>query len=76
MGHLCGLNLVEGSISPESEDILQPGMGLIFHPIVAGAGDTQMFVGKTYVITTQGYRRLNQSPDKLINLIKCLYQNY
>ena len=68
MGHLCGLNLVEGRISPESEDILQPGMVLILHPIVAGAGDTQMFVGETYVITSDGYRRLNQATDELINI--------
>ena len=68
MGHLCGLNLVEDRISPESEDVLQPGMVLILHPIVGGAGDTQMFVGETYVITSEGYRRLNQATDELINI--------
>ena len=68
MGHFCGLNLVEGRISPESEDALQPGMVLILHPIVGGVGDTQMFVGETYVITSEGYRRLNQATDELINI--------
>ncbi len=68
MGHLCGLNLVEGRISPEGDDVLQPGMVFILHPIVAGAGDTQMFVGETYVITAEGYRRLNQATDELINI--------
>jgi hypothetical protein len=47
MGHLSGLNLVEGRISPESEDILHLRMGPVFHPIVAGARDTQIFVKPT-----------------------------
>jgi Xaa-Pro aminopeptidase len=68
MGHLCGLNLVEGRISPESEDVLQLGMVIIFHPIVGGAGDTQMFAGETYVITPGGYRRLNQATDELVTI--------
>jgi len=65
MGHLCGLNLVESRISVESDEILKPGMVIIFHPIVAGAGDTQMFVGETYVITPEGHKRLHQAPDEL-----------
>jgi len=27
-----------------------------------------MFVGETYVITSDGYRRLNQATDELINI--------
>jgi len=68
MGHLCGLNLIEGRISPESEDVLKPGMVFIFHPILGGVGDTQMFVGETYVITPEGYRRLNQATDELVTI--------
>jgi Xaa-Pro aminopeptidase len=66
MGHLCGLNLVESRISVESDEILQPGMVIIFHPIVAGSGDTQMFVGEIYVITSEGYKRLHQAQDELL----------
>jgi len=64
MGHLCGLNLVEARVELESEDILQPGMIILFHPLV-GSGDTQMFSGETYVITPDGHRCLNQAPDIL-----------
>ena len=67
MGHICGLNLVESRVDLESEDILQPGMIIIFHPIV-GSGDTQMFSGETYVITPEGHRCLNQAPDTLPTL--------
>ena len=64
MGHICGLNLVESRVDLESRDILQPGMIIIFHPIV-GSGDTQMFSGETYVITPEGHRCLNEAPDTL-----------
>jgi Xaa-Pro aminopeptidase len=64
MGHLCGLNLVEARVELESKDILQPGMIIIFHPIV-GSGDTQMFSGETYLITPEGHQCLNQAPDNL-----------
>ena len=67
MGHICGLNLVESRVELESEDILQPGMIIIFHPIV-GSGETQMFSGETYVITPEGCRCLNQAPDTLPTL--------
>lgn len=67
MGHLCGLNLVEARVELESGDILKPGMLMIFHPIV-GLGETQMFTGETYIITHEGYRRLNQATDNLFTI--------
>jgi len=66
MGHICGLDCVESRISVESEDILQPGMVIIFHPPVVGPEETDIFVGETYVITTDGYKCLSQSPKELM----------
>ena len=67
MGHIRGLNLVESRVELESQDILQPGMIIIFHPIV-GSGEMQMFSGETYVITPEGCRCLNEAPDPLPTL--------
>jgi len=67
MGHICGLELIESRISLESKDILKPGMTIILHPIV-GKGDTQMFVGETYVITSERNRRLYRAPDELFTV--------
>ncbi|MDB4444175.1 Xaa-Pro peptidase family protein [bacterium] len=62
IGHLCGLDLREATIDLES-DILKPGMVLVFHPPIK-SGETRMFVGETYVITSEGYRCLQQTPNE------------
>ena len=65
MGHLCGLDLIEARVKLESEEILQPGAVVIFHPPVY-SGKTSIFWGETYVITSKGYRRLHNATDELL----------
>jgi Xaa-Pro aminopeptidase len=65
MGHLCGLDLIEARVKLESEEILQPGVVIIFHPPIY-SGTTSIFWGETYLITAEGYRRVHQATDELI----------
>jgi Xaa-Pro dipeptidase len=64
MGHICGLDLIEGRVKLESEDILKPGMIFVFHPSIR-SGDTLVFAGETYVITSDGFERLHRATDEL-----------
>lgn len=66
-GHYCGLTVVESRIGLESDEVLKPGMVFTFHPCV-GNGNTQVFAGETYVITSDGYRCLNQAPTDLLTI--------
>jgi len=65
LGHLCGLDLIESRVKLESEEILQPGVVIIFHPPIY-SGNTSIFWGETYVITSEGCRRLHRATDELI----------
>ena len=65
MGHLCGLDLIESRVKLESEEILQPGVVIIFHPPIY-SGSTSIFWGETYIITSEGHRRLHRATDELI----------
>ena len=65
MGHLCGLDLIESRVKLESEEILQPGVVIIFHPPIY-SGNASIFWGETYVITSEGSKRLHRTTDELI----------
>jgi Xaa-Pro aminopeptidase len=64
-GHICGLDLIESRISLESEDILKPGMVIILHPPICSE-NTMICWGETYLITSEGYRRLHRATDELV----------
>ncbi len=66
MGHLCGLDLVEGRFDGESQVVLNPGVTAILHPRLDDSKGRNMILwGETYLMTDQGPLRLNQTDDTL-----------
>ena len=69
IGHLCGIDLVEARISRQNEMVLEPGIAMIIHPTVfTPDGEISFFWGETYLVTQEGYERLNQSTDELLTI--------
>ncbi len=68
-GHVCGVDLIEGRVSPQNTRVLEPGTAVIIHPTVATPdGKNTFFWGETYLITDTGYERLNPVTDELLTL--------
>lgn len=68
-GHICGVDLIEGRVSPQNEMLLTPGTAVIIHPTVfTPDGKHWSFCGETYLVTQDGYERLHRTGDELITL--------
>jgi Xaa-Pro aminopeptidase len=66
LGHFCGVDLVEERVSMENEMVLTPGMVVILHPTVFTVDErSSVFAGETYLVSTNGYERLNHARDEL-----------
>lgn len=69
LGHICGIDLVEARISWQNEMEFETGMAVIIHPTVfTPDGKTSFFWGETYLVTNEGYERLNQATDDLLTI--------
>jgi len=69
LGHICGVDLVEGRVALHNEMVLTPGTAVIIHPtIFTPDGRTSFFWGETYLVTSDGYERLHRTGDELITL--------
>lgn len=69
LGHICGIDLVEARVSKQNEMEFEPGMAIIIHPTVFSLdGKTSFFWGETYLVTNQGYERLNRATDDLLTI--------
>lgn len=69
LGHVIGVDLIEGRVSQQNEMELTPGTAVILHPTVfTSNGKNWSFWGETYLVTQDGYERLNQAGDELITL--------
>jgi Xaa-Pro aminopeptidase len=70
LGHICGVDLVEARISVENETELTPGMALIIHPAIftPDGKNGPFFWGETYLVTRDGYERLQKTGDELVIL--------
>lgn len=69
LGHLCGIDLVEARVSIKNEMEFEPGMAVIIHPTVfTPDGKVSFFWGETYLVTHEGYERLNQATDSLLTV--------
>jgi Xaa-Pro dipeptidase len=69
LGHLCGIDLVEARVSWQNEMEIKTGMAIIIHPtIFTPDGKTSFFWGETYLVTPDGYERLNKATDELLTL--------
>jgi Xaa-Pro aminopeptidase len=68
-GHISGVDLVEGRVSPKNEMVLTPGTSVTIHPTVFTLDEKNWsFCGETYLVTQDGYERLNLAGDELITL--------
>ena len=68
-GHVCGADLIEGRVSPQSTRVLETGTAVIIHPTVATPdGKNTFFWGETYLVTDDGYERLNPVTDELLTV--------
>jgi Xaa-Pro dipeptidase len=68
-GHVCGVDLIEGRVSPQNTCVLEPGMAVIIHPtVVTPDGKNSFFWGETYLVTDSGYEPLNHATDELLTV--------
>jgi Xaa-Pro dipeptidase len=68
-GHISGVDLVEARVSPKNEMVLTPGTSVILHPTVFTSDEKNWtFCGETYLVTRDGYERLNHAGDELITV--------
>jgi Xaa-Pro aminopeptidase len=68
LGHFCGMALTEPRHDPRSPFILEEGMTLIFHPILADAGLSAIQRADTYLITQSGAERLNRYKNEMLTV--------
>ena len=68
-GHVVGVQLLEGRVSMDNEMVLTPGTAVIIHPgLFLPDGKNMVFWGETYLVTQDGYERLNRAPDDLVTV--------
>ncbi len=69
LGHISGLDLLEGRVALQNEMVLEPGMSVILHPKLSTPdGKNGFFWGETYLVTDDGYERLHRATDELLTL--------
>jgi Xaa-Pro aminopeptidase len=69
MGHICGIDLVESRIDSQNQMKLSPGTAVIVHPrLFTPDGNSSSFWGETYLVTQDGYERLNHVGDEVMTL--------
>jgi Xaa-Pro aminopeptidase len=68
-GHSQGLDIFERPILDGKDDVeLKPGMVIVLHPHVLMPSGGGIWIGETFVITLDGYRRLQESRRDLMVL--------
>ncbi len=68
-GHVCGVDLIDARVSPQNEQVLEPGTAVILHPTVFTSDlKNSFFWGETYLVTEDGCERLHHASDELITL--------
>jgi Xaa-Pro aminopeptidase len=69
LGHISGIDLLEGRVAQQNEMVLEPGMSVILHPTVSTPDNkSNFFWGETYLVTHDGYERLHRTGDELLTL--------
>jgi hypothetical protein len=69
MGHICGIDLVESLIESRNQMKLTPGTAVILHPrLFTPDGKSNSFWGETYLVTQDGYERLNRVGDEVLTV--------
>ncbi len=68
-GHVCGVDLIDARVSPQNEQVLEPGTAVILHPTVFTPDHKNSFFwGETYLVTDAGCERLHHASDELMTL--------
>lgn len=68
-GHVCGVDMIEGRVSPKNEMVLTPGTAVIIHPTVfTNDSRNWTFCGETYLVTADAYERLHRTSDDVITV--------
>jgi Xaa-Pro dipeptidase len=68
-GHISGIDLTEERVSPRNDRTLSPGTAVTIHPTVFTPDERNWtFCGETYLVTRDGYERLNLAGDELITV--------
>lgn len=69
LGHICGVDLIEGRVSRQNQMVLTPGTSVIIHPTIhTPDGKNSFFWGETYSVTPDGFERLHRAGDDLITV--------
>ncbi len=68
LGHFCGMALEEPRHDPKHQFILEEGMTLIFHPILANPDFRSLMRADTYLITETGAERLNRYDGGMLTI--------
>jgi Xaa-Pro aminopeptidase len=69
VGHLCGADMVEVRVAPHIDQVLKPWTAVIIHPTVYTPDlKNQFFWGETYLITKDGFERLNKAGDQVLTV--------
>lgn len=69
LGHICDVDLLVDRVAAANEMVLTPGTAIILHPTVYTQDKkTSFFWGETYLITDDGYERLQKSTDELLTV--------
>jgi Xaa-Pro aminopeptidase len=69
LGHVCGVDLVDDRVNLQNTRVLEPGMAVIVHPtIFTPDGKRSFFWGETYLVTKDGYERLQHTGHALLTV--------
>ncbi|MFJ8019395.1 M24 family metallopeptidase [Streptomyces sp. NPDC096311] len=68
IGHLLGLELTEPRLGLKNVLEFEPGMVLVFHPMIRSNAASLFMRGDTYLITDDGPQRLNSSPVEFLEV--------
>ncbi|MCX8022540.1 MAG: M24 family metallopeptidase [Syntrophorhabdaceae bacterium] len=68
-GHICSVDLIDERVSRKNKDPFTANTAVIIHPTVfTPDAKRSFFWGETYLITDDGYVRLNSASDELFTL--------
>jgi Xaa-Pro dipeptidase len=69
LGHVCGVDMIDGRVSPANTRILTPGQTVIIHPTLSTLdGSVRFFWGETYLVTETGPENMMKASEELLTV--------